>query len=58
MKSGISKTIFVFFPNIKSLLLEMGMKVFFGVDGASDLSRKLSQTFSDLLEGQMGLVPH
>jgi len=46
---------FRFYPNIKRLLLEMGMKVFFGVDGASDLSRELSQTFSDLMEGQMGL---
>ncbi len=59
LETGIDKwdyeNDFRFFPNIKSLLLEMGMKVFFGVDGASDLSRELSQTFTDLLEGQMGL---
>lgn len=46
---------FLFFPNIKRLLMQTALKVFYGVDSDSDLAGKLSQAFVDLTDGQMGL---
>ncbi len=46
---------FLVFPNIKRLLMQTALKVFYGVDGDSDLAGKLSQAFIDLTDGQMGL---
>lgn len=46
---------FKFFPEIKSLLLKMALKVFYGVEEGEAESRRLSQAFLDCTEGQLGL---
>ncbi|MEH6551669.1 MAG: cytochrome P450 [Pseudomonadales bacterium] len=43
------------YPNLKRLLMQTALKVFYGVDGDSDLANKLSQAFIDLTDGQMGM---
>lgn len=46
---------FRFFPQIKELLLAMALKVFYGVDGGSDVAGELSRAFIDITEGMLGL---
>lgn len=48
---------FHFFQGIKSNLLDVAAKVFFGIDDLGDDARKLNQAFIDVAEkGMMGLI--
>ena len=46
---------FLFYTRIKELLLKTSLKVFYGVDGDSDIAAKLSQAFIDVTVGQLGV---
>lgn len=48
---------FLFFPNIKTTLLDIAAEVFLGIDdfkGAE--AQRISQTFIDIAEGMMGII--
>ena len=47
---------FHFYPNIKTLLLDVGAKVFLGLDMHGDETRKLNQSFLDMNEGVLALI--
>jgi cytochrome P450 len=47
---------FRFYPNIKTLLLDIGAKVFLGLDMEGPQTRALNQSFIDMNEGIMALV--
>ncbi len=48
---------FLFFPNVKQLLLAIASKVFFGVDDLGDDAQKLNQAFIDVVErGIMAVI--
>ena len=55
MKDWADQPDFTVYTNVKSLLMRTALKVFYGVEGDSDLADQLSQAFIDLTEGQMGL---
>lgn len=46
---------FRFYDNIKHLLLETSLEVFFGVRSSSDIAPRLSKAFIDVTVGQLGL---
>ncbi len=47
---------FRFYPNIKTLLLDIGAKVFLGLDLAGPETRALNQSFLDMNEGMLALI--
>ena len=48
---------FKFFPNIKMLLLEAGLKIFYGVDRSDSTPlQNIYQAFLDAVNGQMGII--
>jgi len=47
---------FKFYPNIKTLLLDIGAKVFLGMDMAGPTTRALNQAFLDMNEGTLALI--
>ncbi|MEP1469363.1 MAG: cytochrome P450 [Halieaceae bacterium] len=47
---------FEFYPNIKTLLLDVGAKVFLGLEMEGDATRDLNQSFLDMNEGTMALI--
>ncbi|MEM6581422.1 MAG: cytochrome P450 [Pseudomonadota bacterium] len=47
---------FRFYPNIKTLLLDIGAKVFLGMDMEGPETRALNQSFLDMNEGMMALI--
>tara|TARA_R110001592_G_scaffold363248_3_gene682146 strand:- start:49621 stop:50979 length:1359 start_codon:yes stop_codon:yes gene_type:complete len=47
---------FQFYPNIKTLLLDVGAKVFLGMDMEGPETRALNQSFLDMNEGMMALI--
>ena len=47
---------FRFYPNIKLLLLDIGAKVFLGLDLDGPVTRKLNQNFLEMNEGMMALI--
>jgi cytochrome P450 len=47
---------FHFYPNIKTLLLDVGAKVFLGMDMHGEETRALNQSFLDMNEGVLALV--
>jgi cytochrome P450 len=47
---------FHFYPNVKTLLLDVGAKVFLGMDMAGDETRALNQAFLDMNEGTVALI--
>ncbi len=50
------QTGFQFYPNIKTLLLDIGAKVFLGMDMEGPETRALNQSFLDMNEGMLALV--
>ena len=47
---------FHFYPNIKTLLLDIGAKVFLGMDMEGPETRALNQSFLDMNEGMLALI--
>jgi len=47
---------FQFYPNIKTLLLDVGAKVFLGMDMEGPETQALNQSFLDMNEGMMALI--
>ena len=47
---------FSFYPNIKTLLLDVGAKVFLGLDMEGAETRTLNQSFLDMNEGVLSLI--
>jgi cytochrome P450 len=47
---------FEFYPNIKTLLLDVGAKVFLGLDLEGPATRDLNQSFLDMNEGVLALI--
>ena len=47
---------FQFYPNIKTLLLDVGARVFLGMDMEGQATKKLNQSFLDMNEGTLALV--
>ncbi len=47
---------FEFYPNIKTLLLDVGAKVFLGLEMEGEATRSLNQSFLDMNEGTMALI--
>ncbi|KZX55136.1 hypothetical protein A3709_09110 [Halioglobus sp. HI00S01] len=47
---------FQFYPNVKTLLLDVGAKVFLGLDMEGAETRALNQSFLDMNEGPMALI--
>jgi cytochrome P450 len=47
---------FRFYPNIKTLLLDIGAKVFLGMDLGGPETRALNQSFLDMNEGTLALI--
>ena len=47
---------FSFYPNIKTLLLDVGAKVFLGMDMEGAETRSLNQSFLDMNEGVLSLI--
>ena len=47
---------FKFYPNIKTLLLDVGAKVFLGMDLGGPETRALNQSFLDMNEGTVALI--
>lgn len=47
---------FAFYPNIKTLLLDVGAKVFLGMDMEGAETRTLNQSFLDMNEGVLSLI--
>jgi len=47
---------FQFYPNIKTLLLDVGAKVFLGMDMEGPDTQALNQSFLDMNEGMMALI--
>ncbi|QFU76619.1 cytochrome P450 [Halioglobus maricola] len=47
---------FHFYPNVKTLLLDVGAKVFLGLDMEGEETRTLNQAFLDLNEGPLALI--
>ncbi len=47
---------FHFYPNVKTLLLDIGAKVFLGMDLGGEETRALNQSFLDMNEGPMALI--
>lgn len=47
---------FHFYPNIKTLLLDVGAKVFLGLDMHGEETRALNQSFLDMNEGVLALI--
>jgi cytochrome P450 len=47
---------FTFYPHIKTLLLDVGAKVFLGMDLEGEATRSLNQSFLDMNEGPMALI--
>jgi cytochrome P450 len=47
---------FHFYPNIKTLLLDIGAKVFLGMDLEGPATRDLNQSFLDMNEGMLALI--
>ena len=47
---------FQFYPNIKTLLLDIGAKVFLGLDMEGQETRALNQSFLDMNEGVLSLI--
>jgi cytochrome P450 len=47
---------FQFYPNIKTLLLDIGAKVFLGMDLGGPGTRDLNQSFLDMNEGVLALI--
>jgi cytochrome P450 len=50
------KSAFQFYPNIKTLLLDVGAKVFLGMDMEGSETHALNQSFLDMNEGMMALI--
>ena len=50
------KSQFQFYPNIKTLLLDVGAKVFLGMDMEGPETQALNQSFLDMNEGMMALI--
>ncbi|MFT6957754.1 MAG: cytochrome P450, partial [Halieaceae bacterium] len=47
---------FHFYPNIKTLLLDVGAKIFLGLDLKGDATQALNQSFLNMNEGTMSLI--
>lgn len=47
---------FKFYPNIKTLLLDVGAKVFLGLDMAGEETQRLNKAFLDMMEGSLALI--
>lgn len=47
---------FHFYPNVKELLLELGSRVFLGLDMDNSTSKTLNQNFLDMMAGTLALV--
>ena len=47
---------FHFYPNIKTLLLDVGAKIFLGLDLEGDATQALNQSFLNMNEGTMSLI--
>ncbi len=47
---------FHFYPNIKTLLLDIGAKVFLGMDMEGPETRSLNESFIDMNEGMLALI--
>ena len=47
---------FCFYPNIKTLLLDVGAKVFLGMDMEGPETRALNQSFLDMNDGMLALI--
>ena len=47
---------FQFYPNVKTLLLDVGAKVFLGMDLGGPETRALNQSFLDMNEGTVALI--
>ena len=47
---------FHFYPNIKTLLLDVGAKIFLGLDLKGEATQALNQSFLDMNEGTMSLL--
>ena len=47
---------FLFYPNIKTLLLDIGAKVFLGMDMRGPQTQSLNQSFLDMNEGVLALI--
>ena len=56
MSAWGKKSAFQFYPNIKTLLLDVGAKVFLGMDMEGPETRALNQSFLDMNEGMMALI--
>lgn len=47
---------FLFYPNVKELLLDIGAKVFLGLDLANNQTRELNEAFLAMGEGTMAVI--
>ena len=47
---------FYFYPHIKNLLLDLGAKVFLGLDMEGEDAKALNQHFLDMMEGTLALI--
>lgn len=47
---------FLFYPNIKTLLLDLGAKVFLGMDLQGEQTRRLNQAFLDMMSGTLAVI--
>tara|TARA_R110002110_G_scaffold3754_1_gene19491 strand:+ start:11606 stop:12964 length:1359 start_codon:yes stop_codon:yes gene_type:complete len=56
MGSWGDQSAFEFYPNIKTLLLDIGAKVFLGMDLEGPETRELNQSFLDMNEGVLAVI--
>ena len=55
-RANNDSTGFHFYPNVKTLLLDLGTKVFLGLDMDGDESKALNQDFLDMMAGTLALI--
>ncbi len=56
MNQWQQQSAFEFYPNIKTLLLDVGAKVFLGMDLEGSATKALNQSFLDMNEGVLSLI--
>lgn len=56
LQSWASKDSFEFYPNIKELLLDLGSKVFLGLNMDGEETKSLNQDFLDMMAGTLALI--